>query len=37
MDFSEFRKQKNDKKVVTSLSNKLMKEIIDLSNMEKGS
>jgi len=34
MDLSEFRKLKNDKEVVTSLSNKLMKEIIRLTNME---
>lgn len=34
MDLSEFKKQRNDKEIVTSLSNKLMEEIISLTNKE---
>lgn len=32
MDFSEFKKERNNKEVLNSLSNKLMEEIIRLTN-----
>ena len=34
MDFSEYKERKGEKEVLDSLSNKLMEEIISLTNKE---